>query len=175
MKFIPSKIPDVIMIEPKVFQDARGFFYESYNKKIFYENGIRSEFVQDNQSSSGKGILRGIHYQTAPRAQAKLVWVTKGVAFDVAVDLRERSKTFCQYVSEILSADNKKMFYIPKGCAHGFQTLTDDCEVEYFMSQFYSPEHGAGVRWDDSLLKISWPIKNPILSKQDKKWPLLLK
>ena len=175
MKFIPSKIKDVIVIEPKLFRDARGFFYESYSKELFAKNGISAEFVQDNRSLSALGVLRGLHYQMAPKAQAKLVWVTRGEAFDVVVDIRKASKTFGHHVAEILSAENKKMIYIPEGFAHGFCALTEDTEFSYKVSDYYSPEHERGIRWDDPKIAIAWPkIKGGYLvSDKDKKFPVL--
>ncbi len=175
MKFIQTKIPDVIIIEPEVRGDARGFFFESYHKEIFSRQGIKLEFVQDNHSASAKGVLRGLHYQVEPRAQAKLVRVMRGEAFDVAVDVRKGSKTFGQYVGDTLSAENKKMLYIPPGFAHGFLALKDDTEFLYKVSDFYSPDHERGILWNDPAIGIEWPKLDVAynLSERDKKFPLL--
>ncbi len=175
MKFIPAKIPDVIVIEPRVFEDGRGFFFESYRKDIFRKNGIHEDFIQDNHSLSRKGVLRGLHYQAEPKAQAKLVRVMRGEAFDVAVDIRKGSKTFGRYVGEVLSAKNKKTLYIPKGFAHGFLALEDDTEFVYQISDFYSPKDERGILWNDPLIGVEWPAlkKGYILSEKDKKYPTL--
>jgi dTDP-4-dehydrorhamnose 3,5-epimerase len=175
MNFIKTAIPDVIVVEPKVYNDPRGFFYESYRKKLFVQNGIKDDFVQDNVSCSAKGVLRGLHYQIAPRAQAKLMRVLRGSVYDVAVDIRPRSRTFGKFFSVTLSAENRKMLYIPKGFAHGFCVLEEGTEFMYKVSDYYSPEHERGVLWSDPGLAIPWP--NPgrefILSDKDKKYPLL--
>ena len=175
MNFIRTEIDGLVVIEPKVFMDARGFFYESYRKKLFVQNGIKDNFVQDNVSSSAKGVLRGLHYQVAPRAQAKLMRVLRGSVFDVAVDIRPRSKTFGKFFSILLSAENRKMFYIPKGFAHGFCVLEEGTEFMYKVSDYYSPEHEKGVLWSDPGLAIPWPKLDRafILSDKDKKYPIL--
>ena len=172
MNFIKTEIPGVVIIEPKVHQDPRGFFYESYCEKLFVANGIKDHFVQDNISFSAKGILRGIHCQVAPRAQAKLVRVTQGSAFDVAVDVRPKSKTFGKFFTIVLSAENKKMLYIPIGFLHGFCALEDGTEFAYKVSDYYSPEHELGVLWNDPGLAIPWPKMDCafILSDKDKKY-----
>ena len=175
MKFTQTDLPGVIIIEPKVFQDARGAFFENYNKEVFRENGIREEFVQDNHSISSRGVLRGLHYQTGPKAQSKLVRVIRGEAFDVVIDIRKDSKTFGRYISHTLSAENKKMMYIPVGFAHGFLALKEDTEFLYKVSCVYSPEAERGVIWNDPTVKISWPKLETgfILSDKDKKNPTL--
>jgi len=175
MNFIRTEIPGVIVVEPRVYQDPRGFFYESYRKKLFTVNGIKDNFVQDNVSFSAKGVLRGLHYQVAPRAQAKLIRVIRGSVYDVAVDLRSRSKTFGKFFGIILSAENRKMLYVPKGFAHGFCVLEEGTEFMYKVSDYYSPEHEKGVLWSDPRLAIPWPkLDRPfILSDKDKKYPTL--
>ncbi len=175
MKFIPTKIEGVLIIEPKVFEDPRGYFFESYRKEDFEKNGIRDEFVQDNRSQSARGVLRGLHYQEAPYGQAKLVSVIRGSAFDVAVDIRPGSKTYGNFVSETLSAENRKMMYIPAGLAHGFLSLEDGTEFLYKASQPYSPAHERGIIWDDSRISIPWPkMETPyVISEKDKKFSRL--
>jgi dTDP-4-dehydrorhamnose 3,5-epimerase len=175
MNFIKTDIDGVIVIEPEVFRDTRGFFFESYRKKLFAANGIKDDFVQDNVSSSAQGVLRGLHYQIAPRAQAKLMRVLRGSVFDVVVDIRPRSKTFGKFFSIMLSADNKKMLYIPKGFAHGFCVMEAGTEFLYKVSDYYSPEHERGILWSDPALAIPWPKLDCalILSDKDKKYPFL--
>jgi dTDP-4-dehydrorhamnose 3,5-epimerase len=175
MKITPNHIPGLVIIEPKVFEDSRGYFYESYNKKAFHEAGITNEFVQDNQSKSNKGVLRGLHYQLEPFAQAKLVRVISGSVFDVAVDIRKGSPTFGQWFGEVLSADNKKQMFIPRGFAHGFLVLEDNTEFFYKCDNFYSKEHDRGIKFDDPTININWnfPLDNLILSDKDKTAPLL--
>jgi len=175
MKFTRLEIPDVLLIEPKIFSDARGFFYESYHMKVFAEAGIVAPFVQDNQGCSSRGVLRGLHYQIEPMAQAKLVRVTRGEAFDVAVDIRKGSKTFGKFVTAILSGENKKMLYIPAGFAHGYCALTDGTEFLYKVTEFYSPQHERGILWKDPDIGIPWPETEGeyILSEKDRKYPLL--
>ena len=175
MNFTKTDIEGVIVVEPKVFGDARGSFYESYRKELFVRNGIADDFVQDNVSSSAKGVLRGLHYQIAPRAQAKLMRVLRGSVYDVAVDIRPQSKTFGKFFSITLSAENRKMLYVPKGLAHGFCVLEEGTEFMYKVSDYYSPEHEGGVLWSDSDLAIPWPGSDRafILSDKDKKYPVL--
>lgn len=169
MKVIPLSINDVLLIEPQVFNDNRGFFFESFNKNKFEETmGKKINFVQDNHSKSIKGVLRGLHYQLPPKAQGKIVRVTQGEVFDVAVDLRKSSPTFGQWVGEILSADNKKQMWIPEGFAHGFVALTDTAEVLYKTTDFYSKEHEQAIRWDDETIGIQWPLEDVYLSPKDK-------
>jgi len=169
MKATPTAIPDVLLIEPKVFGDARGFFFESYNRKAFREaTGLDVDFVQDNHSKSTQGVLRGLHYQLPPKAQGKLVRVVQGAVFDVAVDLRKSSPTFGRWVGDILSAENKKQLWIPPGFAHGFLTLSDTAEFLYKTTDYYSPEHERSLLWRDPALGISWPIEGePKLAAKD--------
>jgi len=169
MKATPTPIPDVLLIEPKVFGDARGFFFESYNRKAFREaTGLDVDFVQDNHSKSARGVLRGLHYQLPPKAQGKLVRVVQGEVFDVAVDLRKSSPTFGRWVGEILSAENKKQLWIPPGFAHGFLTLSETAEFLYKTSDYYSPEHERSLLWRDPALGIAWPIEGePRLAAKD--------
>ena len=168
MKVTPLSIPDLLLIEPQVFGDDRGFFYESFNQNKFEEAmGKKINFVQDNHSKSIKGVLRGLHYQLAPKAQGKLVRVTQGEVFDVAVDLRQSSATFGKWVGEILSADNKKQLWIPQGFAHGFLTLSDTAEFLYKTTDFYSPEHEQSIQWNDKTIGIDWPMKDVSLSSKD--------
>ena len=164
-------IPDVILITPRVFTDERGFFIETYQKDDFAKAGITGEFVQQNHSKSVKGVLRGLHYQKEPYAQAKLVRCLKGEIFDVAIDIRKNSPSFGKYVSATLSAENKNMLYIPRGFAHGFEVLSDEAEITYSIDNIYAKESESGIIWNDPSIKINWPIKSPILSEKDKKWP----
>ena len=168
MKVTPLSIPDVLLIEPQVFGDDRGFFYESFNQNKFEEAmGKKINFVQDNHSKSIKGVLRGLHYQLTPKAQGKLVRVIQGEVFDVAVDLRQSSPTFGKWVGEILSADNKKQMWIPEGFAHGFLTLSDTAEFLYKTTEFYSKDHEEAIQWNDKTIGIDWPIKEVSLSSKD--------
>jgi len=170
--FKKLKIKDVVLVEPKIFHDDRGFFVETYKKSEFVLNGITEEFVQDNHSFSQKGVLRGLHFQTNPKAQGKLVRVIKGKVWDVAVDMRKDSPTFKQWVAEELSEDNHRMFYLPAGFAHGFVALSDNVHLTYKCTGEYSSENDAGVIWNDPELAINWPIKDLILSDKDKMLPL---
>lgn len=168
MKATPLKIPDVKLIEPDVFEDERGFFFESFNQQKHNEAiGQNITFVQDNHSKSKKGVLRGLHYQDAPFAQGKLVRVIAGEVFDVAVDIRKESPTYGQWVSEILSAENKKQLWIPEGFAHGFLTLSNQAEVVYKATGFYNKESEQTIRFDDITINISWPRMKYILSEKD--------
>ncbi|MFH0925661.1 MAG: dTDP-4-dehydrorhamnose 3,5-epimerase [bacterium] len=175
MNFIKTSIPNVILIEPKIFNDSRGCFFEIYNKKVFSENGIKEGFVQDNHSRSAKGSLRGLHYQEEPISQAKLVRVIKGEVFDIAVDIRRDSTTFGKWVGEYLSEENRKMLYIPIGFAHGFLAMRADTELLYKVSNLYSPQHERGIIWNDPKLAIKWPDigMEYLLSEKDKKNPSL--
>jgi dTDP-4-dehydrorhamnose 3,5-epimerase len=158
MKVTPLDIPDVLLIEPRVFEDDRGFFFESFNSDEFKKaTSLDIAFIQDNHSKSAKGVLRGLHYQLPPYAQGKLVRVIQGEVLDVAIDLRQTSPTFGLYVSEILSSDNKKQVYIPKGFAHGFLTLSKSSEFLYKTTDFYSPNHERCILWNDENLNIKWP------------------
>jgi len=176
MKATPLAVPDVILIEPKVFEDERGFFFESFNRKAFEEAiGFSPTFVQDNHSKSGKGVLRGLHYQLSPNAQGKLVRVVQGQVFDVAVDIRENSSTFGKWIGETLSADNKKQIWIPEGFAHGFITLSESAEFLYKTTDYYAPEYERCIRWDDPFIGINWLIEEePLVSVKDREGTLLL-
>lgn len=171
-KRIDTFINDLCIIEPTVFNDNRGFFMETYNDKEFKEIGINYNFIQDNQSKSAKGVLRGLHFQKE-HSQAKLVRVIKGEVFDVAVDLRKSSKTFGKYYGLVLSEENKKQLMIPKGFAHGFLVLSDEAEFVYKCDDFYYVDDQCGIIWNDPSINIKWPldsIENIILSDKDKKW-----
>lgn len=168
-------IPDVILIKPKVFNDGRGFFMETYKKPDFERAGIKWEFVQDNHSKSKYGVLRGLHFQREPYAQAKIVRCIRGVIYDVAVDLRKDSPTFGKWVGIVLSEHNKWQLYIPRGFAHGFVVLSDVAEVVYKVDNVYAPDYEGGIIWNDQDIGIDWPIDNPILSEKDKNWPTLRK
>ena len=175
MKATPLAIPDVLLLEPKVFGDERGFFYESYNQQGFQQaTGLDVTFVQDNHSRSARNVLRGLHYQLPPKAQGKLVRAVVGEVFDVAVDLRQDSPTFGQWVGEKLSAENKRMMWIPPGFAHGFLVLSEYAEFLYKTTDYYAPELERGVLWKDPELAIEWPISGePVLSAKDAQSPLL--
>ncbi|MBT5856538.1 dTDP-4-dehydrorhamnose 3,5-epimerase [bacterium] len=176
MKFTPLSIPDVIHIEPKIFEDNRGFFMEVYHQEKYAEAGISDAFVQDNYSRSSKGTLRGLHYQLHPKAQGKLVRAVKGEILDVAVDIRKGSSTFGQWVSAILSEDKKNLLYVPPGFAHGFYVISDTADIEYKCTSTYSADHERSIRWDDPDINISWPIspdQTVLLSEKDKIAPLL--
>lgn len=170
MKAVPSAIPDVILFEPKVFGDERGFFFESFNAREFAKaTGLEAQFVQDNHSRSRQGVLRGLHYQLAPKAQGKLVRVIEGEVFDVAVDIRRGSPTFGQWVGEFLSAENKRQLWIPAGFAHGFAVLSENAEFLYKTTDYWSPEHERCIRWDDPTLAIPWPVPGaPLVSDKDR-------
>ncbi len=182
MEFKRLAIPDVWLIKPKVFGDDRGFFYESFNARAFKEaTGLEPQFVQDNHSKSARGVLRGLHYQLPPHAQGKLVRVTQGAVFDVAVDIRKSSPTFGQWVGEVLSAENHSQMWIPPGFAHGFLTLSESAEFLYKTTDFYEPGSEAAIAWDDPDLAIEWPmdelrtagLDQPLLSSKDKRaWRL---
>ena len=174
MEFIKTKIDGLLIIQPSVFKDDRGFFAETYNQKVFADNGIDVQFVQDNHSQSTKGVLRGLHFQKPPYSQDKLVCCTRGEVLDVAVDLHPDSPTFGQYESVVLSEENKTMFFIPQGFAHGFLVLSDVADFQYKCSNFYNKESEGGLIWNDFDVKIDWPnIESLILSEKDKLWPSL--
>ncbi|MFS8047440.1 dTDP-4-dehydrorhamnose 3,5-epimerase [Rhizobium sp. BR 314] len=175
MKAIDTAIPDVKLIEPAVFSDDRGFFFESFSKAKFDTAiGRCVDFVQDNHSRSGRGVLRGLHYQLPPHAQAKLVRVVVGEVYDVAVDIRKSSPTFGQWVGVLLSAENKRQLWIPEGFAHGFLTLSDDVEFLYKTTNYYSPESDRGIRWSDPQIAIDWGASGALtLSPKDQRQPLL--
>jgi len=172
MEIIKTKIPDLLIIKPSVFKDDRGYFFESYNKGKFIEQGIDQNFVQDNESKSAKGVLRGLHFQKPPFAQGKLVRVMKGAVLDVAVDLRRKSPTYGQWASIELTEENKFMYWIPPGFAHGFVTLEDDTVFFYKCTNVYHKESESAIRWNDPILNIDWGIDSPILSEKDKIAPL---
>lgn len=173
-EFEKLEIEDVILVKPKVFGDNRGFFMESYKKSEFEKNGITVEFNQDNHSKSTAHVLRGLHYQSKPYGQAKLVRCVKGKIYDVAVDLRPKSKTFAKYVKVELSEENKQMLFIPEGFAHGFVVLSEEAELIYKASGEYSPNHDRGLLWCDKDININWQIDfDPILSEKDKVQPEL--
>lgn len=169
MKLTQLAIPDVMVFEPRVFGDDRGFFFESFNQSAFEKStGISTRFVQDNHSKSQRGVLRGLHYQLPPMAQGKLVRVIHGEVFDVAVDIRRRSPTFGKWVSVLMSAENKLQLWIPEGFAHGFVTLSDTAELLYKTTNYYSPEHERCIAWNDPIIGINWPIeREPQLSSKD--------
>lgn len=172
--YIETALEGVYIIEPRVFNDERGFFLESYNKKEFEELGIYIDFIQDNHSLSIKaGTLRGLHFQLEPKAQTKLVRCIRGAIYDVVVDLRKGSPTFGKWVSVILTEDNKRQLLVPKGFAHGFLTLVPNTEVVYKVDEYYSPQHDRSLRWNDPDLNIDWPISDPFLSPKDKNAPTL--
>ena len=169
MKVTPTRIAGVLLLEPKVFGDERGFFFESFNQQVFEQaTGVKTSFVQDNHSKSGKGVLRGLHYQVE-NAQGKLVRVTQGEVFDVAVDIRPESPTFGQWAGEVLSAENKRQLWIPAGLAHGFLVLSDTAEFLYKTTEYYAPAHERCLAWNDATLAIEWPLDGvpPKLSVKD--------
>jgi dTDP-4-dehydrorhamnose 3,5-epimerase len=174
IKIIETEIKDLIIIEPQVFGDDRGYFFETYNKEVFAKAGLHMEFVQDNQSMSKKGVLRGLHLQTK-HPQGKLVRVIAGTVYDVGVDLRKDSSTYGKYVGVMLSGENKRFFYVPEGFAHGFLVLSDEAVFTYKCTDLYHPEYEAGIIYNDSDIGINWPIDglHVILSEKDKKLPTL--
>jgi dTDP-4-dehydrorhamnose 3,5-epimerase len=173
MPFTETPLPGVIIFEPTVYPDERGFFFESYNKQLFQTNRILNEFIQDNQSNSSYGVIRGLHFQREPHAQAKLVRVIQGRILDVVVDLRLGSSGFGKCYSIELSAENRKQIFIPKGLAHGFSVLSETAEVFYKCDQLYNRQSEAGIRYNDSHLKIDWqiPVARTIISKKDQELP----
>jgi len=171
--FTKLSIPDIVLVEPKVFPDDRGFFTESFKASDFEKAGLPARFVQDNFSVSRKNVLRGLHYQRAPRSQGKLVSVIKGNVWDVAVDIRRESATFRQWIAMELNDQNHFMLYIPPGFAHGFVALSDDVHLVYKCTNEYDPQAGTGIRWDDPELAIAWPVTHPIVSAKDQNLPLL--
>jgi dTDP-4-dehydrorhamnose 3,5-epimerase len=175
MKLVATEFRDLYVLEPTVLGDERGYFMESYSRRTLMQTGIELNFVQDNQSSSRKGVLRGLHYQTAPYAQTKLVRVLSGVILDVVIDLRTKEKTFGKHFSMELSAENKKQVLVPKGFAHGFITLSDQAEVFYKCDEYYHPEADRGILYNDPALAINWKMEATefILSEKDRKHPVL--
>jgi len=172
MEIVETRIPDLYVVKPTVFKDNRGYFFESYNKEAFLRSGIDQNFVQDNESKSAKGVLRGLHFQKPPFAQGKLVRVIKGAVRDVAVDLRKSSPTYGQWASIDLTEENKWMYWVPPGFAHGFVTLEEDTVFFYKCTNVYNKASEGSIRWDDPDLNIDWGIENPILSDKDKVSPL---
>ena len=173
MRFQATDFPGLYVLEPRVFSDSRGFFVETYNRRVLAEKGLDIEFVQDNHArSEARGVLRGLHFQLPPAAQAKLVRVSRGAVFDVVLDLRVGSPTFGRWHAEILSAENFKQLLIPRGFAHAYLTLSAGTEFQYKVDAFYDPGLDAGLFWDDPDLKIGWPEKKPVLSDKDKSLPL---
>lgn len=171
MQIIQTDIPDLLILKPKVFEDHRGYFFESYNKEKFLQHGIDQNFVQDNESKSMKNVLRGLHFQAPPFAQGKLVRVMKGAVLDVAVDIRKHSPFYGRWASIKLTESNKWMYWIPPGFAHGFVTLEDDTVFFYKCTNVYNQASEGSIRWDDPDLNIDWGIANPLLSEKDKKAP----
>ncbi len=167
------EIPHVILIEAMAFQDERGCFKEMYKRSEFVQQGISPVFVQDNLSHSVRGVLRGLHYQKHPAAQAKLVSVVRGEIFDVAVDIRQGSPTYGRWVAAMLSASNHQMLYVPEGFAHGFCVLSEEADVWYKVSSEYSPDHERGIIWNDPDIGIQWPIQEPLISSRDGQYPIL--
>ena len=171
--FTQTAIPEVVVIEPRILPDARGFFLETYKRSEFAAHGIAGNFVQCNQSRSSRGILRGLHYQKHPKVQCKLVWTVLGEIYDVVVDLRRDGPTYGKWVGVTLTAESKKILYVPGGCAHGFCVTSEEAQVVYLTTEEYSPNHEAGVLWNDPDLAIQWPIAEPELSARDRSWPTL--
>ena len=177
MKFIETKISDLIIIEPTVFGDARGYFLESYNQKKFEKIIGKTSFVQDNESKSSKGVLRGLHFQKPPFQQAKLVRCIEGEVLDVAVDIRKNSKTYGKHISVLLSGENKRQLFVPRGFVHGFLVLSDSATFAYKVDNIYAPDHDAGIRWNDKELNIQWGMEDSevIISEKDAELPFFSK
>ena len=175
MEIIKTNIEGVIIIEPRIFKDDRGYFFESFSQREFEEKVCKTTFVQDNESKSSYGVLRGLHFQKPPFAQSKLVRVIKGAVLDVAVDIRKGSPTFGQYVSVELTGDNHRQFFIPRGFAHGFSVLSEEVIFQYKCDNFYSPQSEGAIAWNDSDLNIDWriPVEEVVLSEKDSKHPKL--
>jgi dTDP-4-dehydrorhamnose 3,5-epimerase len=172
MIFTETTLKGAFLIEPERREDERGFFARTWCRREFASHGLQKQWVQCNISfNRQKGTLRGLHYQTPPYEEAKLIRCTRGAMYDVIIDLRADSSTFTRWVAVELTADDRRMLYIPEGFAHGFQTLTDDTEIFYQMSQFYAPEHASGVRWDDPALSIAWPADERTISERDRSYP----
>jgi dTDP-4-dehydrorhamnose 3,5-epimerase len=172
MNVLPCEISGLLVLEPKVFGDARGFFMEMWNRRGYREAGLDADFVQDNLSRSRRGTLRGLHFQN-PKPQGKLLQVLEGEVFDVAVDIRRGSPTFGRWYGLVLSAENKRQFYVPPGFAHGFAVLSETALFHYKCSEFYSPKDEFAIRWNDADIGIDWPIKEPLLSERDSRASLL--
>ena len=172
MKIVQTQLPGCVVLEPRVFGDARGFFFEGWNKERFEAEGLQMDFVQTNVSSSSRGVLRGLHYQW-PRPQGKLVSVLEGEVYDVAVDIRQGSPTFGKHASVILSAENRRQLWIPEGFAHGFAVLSERALFHYMCTDVYVAEADSGLRWNDADVAVDWPISNPTLSAKDEAAPFL--
>ena len=172
MKVITTELPGVLLIEPHVFGDQRGFFMETYHQARYQESGIPDRFVQDNHSRSRRGVLRGLHYQPV-QPQGKLVWVARGQVFDVAVDIRRGSPTFGRWAGAVLDDSNHHQFYIPPGFAHGFCVLSEEADFFYKCTDYYHPQSEQGILWNDPAIGIDWPIQEPLLSAKDLRLPLL--
>jgi dTDP-4-dehydrorhamnose 3,5-epimerase len=173
LKFTPADLPGVTIIEPEIFADERGYLMETYKRSEFVAAGLTVEFVQENHSRSVHGTLRGLHLQCEPKAQAKLVRVIEGAVFDVVADVRRDSPTFGQWAGFVLSAENRRLLFVPAGYAHGFCVTSAEAQVVYKMTAEYAPELEQGVRWDDPVLAIKWPVSSPRLSPRDSRWPAL--
>lgn len=175
MNVIQTAIPEVLIVEPKIFGDNRGYFFESWNREVYEQNGIRAEFIQDNESKSRFGVLRGLHYQAAPYTQAKLVRVIQGAVLDVALDIRKGSPTFGKHVAVELSGENKRQLFVPRGFAHGFVVLSEEVIFAYKCDNKYMPSHERGIAFDDPALGIDWQVKvaSFVLSPKDTENPLL--
>jgi dTDP-4-dehydrorhamnose 3,5-epimerase len=172
-RFSPTDLPGMFLIEPVVFPDERGFFVETYKRSEFAAQGIAEDFVQANQSRSSRGTLRGLHFQNPPQSQAKLIRPLAGEIYDVAVDMRRESPTFAKWQGMYLSAENRRMLYVPAGFAHGFCVVSEMADISYMTSAEYAPALEAGIVWNDADLKIPWPVDHPHLSKRDRSWPRL--
>lgn len=168
MKISKTPIADLLIIQPRVFEDGRGYFYESYNKQAFFANGIDVDFTQDNQSLSQKGVVRGLHFQAPPFEQGKLVRVIQGAVLDVAVDIRKGSPTYGEHHSVLLTGENKTMFWVPPGFAHGFSTLADDTIFSYKCTNVYNKESEGAILWNDKDLAIKWAVDYPLISDKDR-------
>lgn len=176
MIFLKTKIKGLYIIEPELKIDERGYFARFFCKKELTKENLVFDIMQINRSfTKKKGTIRGMHFQRDPKSEGKIIQCLKGAIYDVAIDIRKNSSTYGQWVAEELTENNKKMFFIPKGFAHGFQSLKDNSEILYFVSEFYSPEYEGGIRWNDPFFNINWPVKNPILSEKDKNWPIFNK
>lgn len=175
MNIIKTNIPEVIIIEPRIFQDDRGYFFESYSEKLFHKEVRTVDFVQDNESKSSYGVIRGLHFQRPPHCQSKLVRVIKGKVLDVAVDIRKGSPTFGQYVAVELSEENKRQLFVPRGFAHGFSVLSEEAIFQYKCDNFYAPTYEGAIAWDDPDLGIDWqiPMDKAIISSKDQTHPTL--
>lgn len=171
MNFKKLSIEGLVVIEPKLFTDDRGYFYETYNKNIFIENGLDLDFLQDNESLSSKGVLRGLHFQNPPYGQGKLIRVGSGSILDIAVDIRKESSTYGKYEAVVLSDKNKLMFWVPPGFAHGFLSLEENTKLLYKCTNVYNKEAESGIIWDDQELNIDWNYKNPLVSEKDNELP----